>query len=228
MCSPSKQLLGSLKEGSTPFPRKMKYNLPKPYLSYSQVSMWQKNKDQYRQRYYLNAPAFENIEIIFGKKVAKMLEEGVDHPVLNKVPKYKFTEYRVEKSVGDVPFLAVFDSFSKLRSGIIEYKTGKEPWDDVRVAKHRQLDTYSLMAKIDRGWVDPWCRLVWMETRYAPVMDSIGSFKCERDGNELEFTGKIKTFWRRISEWERKKMKETIQQVAREISEDYTNFQKTL
>lgn len=222
----------------------MKYNLPKQYLSYSQLDLWQKNKDQYRARYYLNGPSFENTETIFGKKIASFLERlsakkewgerelkkiGVtrdEYLYLKKVKKFKYSEYRIEIEVGGVPFLGVMDTFSKHFRRIGEFKTGKEPWNDVRVRKHQQLVVYSLLVKSKFRKVDPWVKLIWLQTEYKPVMDTIGSITCERESNELSFTGlKPQIFKRRIAEWERKKMKETIQRVAQEISDDFTQFQ---
>ena len=206
----------------------IKYNLPKPYLSYSQIDLWRKNKEQYRERYYFeDGVPFENAETIFGKKIAKMLEDGVSDPVLDKIPKYKFSEYRIQIEVGGVPFLGVMDSFSKKFKRIIEYKTGKQSWDDVRVRRHDQLVVYSLLTKLKFGKVNPVVRLVWMETRYKKSIDTIGSVTCEAESNELELSGKIQIFKRKIYEWERKNMVKLIQKTAQEISDDYTNFLKT-
>lgn len=192
------------------------------------MELWKRDKEQYRQRYYLNAPAFESPEILFGKKIAKMLENHVDHPLLRKIPRYQYPEYRIQIPVLGVPFLAVIDSFSKRLKKVLEYKTGRQKWDLVRVHKHGQLVVYSLLAKLKHGKVDPVTKLIWMETEYAPVMDTIGSFTCEREGSELSFTGKIETFERRIFEWERKQMAEEIRRTALEISEDYARFQNKL
>lgn len=204
------------------------YNLPKKYLSYSQLDLWRKSKDQYRERYYYeDGIPFENAETIFGKKIAKMLEDGIRHPVLDKIPKYKFSEYKIQIDVGGVPFFGVMDSFSKHFKRILEYKTGKQAWDIVRVRKHDQLVVYSLLTKLKFGKVDPLVRLVWMETAYKKGIDTIGSVTCEAETNELELTGKIKVFGRKVAEWERKNMVKIIQQTAQEISDDYTNFLKT-
>lgn len=206
----------------------MNYNLPKEYLSYSQLDLWLKNKEAYRQRYYLDGPAFENKETLFGKQVAKMLEDGVEHPVLDRVPRYEHMEHRLQLKVGGVPFLGVIDSFSTRRKAIREYKTGKTPWDILRVRRHDQLVVYSLLAKLKYKKVDPWVELIWIETRWGTTVDTIGSRTMEVEANQLEFTGKVQKFRRRIAEWERKAMVEKIKRVALEISEDYTNFQKTL
>lgn len=225
----------------------MKLNLPKPYLSYSQLDLWRRNPEQYRQRYYLNAPSFENNETIFGKKIAKMLEEmaskknwsdadlkklGVSREqylILKKVPRLKSSEHRIELPVGGVPFLGVLDTFSPHFRRIGEYKTGKQPWDDVRVRKHDQLVVYSLLTKLKYGRVDPWLWLAWLETRYGTEMQTIGSRSMEGESNQLELVDvKPRVFWRRVVEWERVAMAKKIRDAALEISKDYSNFQKSL
>ena len=208
--------------------------------------MWRKNKEKYRERYYFeDGVPFENTETIFGKKIATILEKlsvkkewseeefkqiGVTRKeflYLKQAPRYKFSEYRIQIEVGGVPFLGVMDSFSKKFKRIIEYKTGKQSWDDIRVRRHDQLVVYSLLTKLKFGKVHPTVRLVWMETRYKKSIDTIGSVTCEAESNELELSGKIQIFKRKIYEWERKNMVKLIQKTAQEISDDYTNFLKT-
>lgn len=205
-----------------------KFNLPKEHFSYSQMSLWLRNKDQYRARYYMDGAPFENKETIFGKRVARLLETGEKDalldPVLALVPRGDVMEHRIAISVGGVPFLGFMDSFKTDTCSIFEFKTGKDAWDTVRVHKHDQLTVYSLLAKLAHKKVDPIVTLVWLETRYKPATFSIGSRVLEGDGDELEFTGKIETFTRRIAQWERDAMKKMIVRVATEISEDYTKF----
>jgi hypothetical protein len=189
--------------------------------------LWQKDKAQYRARYYENGPAFENAETIFGKKIAKMLEDGIDDKILNRVPRYQYKEYRIELKVGGVKFLGVLDSFSKRMKRVLEFKTGKIPWDAVRTAKHDQLVVYSLLVKKKFGKVDPWCRLVWIPTRYKMTSEMVGSRMMEGESREIELIDtKPLVFRRRIAEWERKRMREKIVECAKEISEDYSNYLK--
>lgn len=206
----------------------MKYNLPKKHFSYSQLSLWLKNKQQYRERYYLDAPAFESKETIFGKRVARMLETGQKDPVLDLVPRYPVMEHRLEVKIAGVPFLGFLDSFSKRKKAILEYKTGKNAWNDVLVHKHDQLTIYSLLVKTIYGKVDPLVKLIWIETRYKSETQKLGNREMEGESNELEFTGKIEIFERKIAEWERKNIKKLIIRTAEEISKDYTNWQKKL
>jgi len=190
------------------------------------MSLWQSNREGYRQRYYFNGPSFENKETIFGKKVARMLEDGIKDPVLDRVPRYKLMEHRIEVKVGGVPFLGVLDSFSKQRKAIVEFKTGKEAWTDLRCAKANQLVTYSLLTKIKYKKVDPWVRLVWIETRDGKETREFGGHTLIGKNNQIEFTGKIQVFNRRIAEWQRQKMKKEIIKTAKEISDDYTKIKQ--
>lgn len=210
----------------------MEITLPKKYLSYSQMQLWQRDKEKYRERYYLNGPSFENIETIFGKRVATLLENWKRdkdlainsdlYRTLYRIPKYAYSEHRIELKINGVPFLGVMDYFSKRKKAIIEIKTGKQAWDNVRVNSHDQLVIYSMLSKMRYGKVDPEVRLVWIETRFKSVMDKVGTRLMEGEGRELEFTGKIEIFKRRIAEWERTRMKRLIIKVAKEISQDYT------
>lgn len=205
----------------------MKLILPKSHFSYSQMQLWLKSKEQYRARYYEDGPAFESIETIFGKRIARLLEEGVKDPVLDNIPRYKIMEHRVEQKIGGYPFLGYFDSFDKRNKSIYEYKTGHQPWDAIRVLKHEQLVIYSLLCRLAYKKVNPIIKLIWLQTRYKTELQKIGSQTAETDSNELEFTGKIQTFERKITEKERIQMKKKIVRIMQEISKDYAKYTHT-
>lgn len=183
-----------------------------------------------------NGPAFENAETIYGKHFAKLLEtwdkthEGAtDHEtrIINRVPRYQYKEYRIEVLIGDVPFLGVLDTFSKRCKRFKDYKTGKIPWDDVRLAKDTQMVIYSLLVKTKFKKVDNWCSLVWVPTKYKSVIEKVGSRMMEGESREIELIDtKPLIFKRRIANWERERMKKQIVECARDISEDYQNYLK--
>lgn len=200
--------------------------LPKPYLSYSQMDLWQKNKDQYRARYYMGGPGFESRETIFGKQFAKMMEDGLQHPVADLVPRGDKMEYKVLMDINGVPVLGYLDSYDSQGKFIYEYKTGKELWTDLRVAKHEQLVIYSLLVKQKHGTVDPWVRLVWIQTKECAGEYKLGGVTFGSKA-EIDFTGHVQTFKRRIVQWERDKMKKKIRKIAEEISKDYQQFLAT-
>ena len=206
----------------------MKLNLPRNHFSYSQMDLWCKSKDQYRARYYENLPGFESTETIFGKRIARMLESGDRDAALDRLPRYIEMEHRVELKIGGYPFLGYFDSFSKRRKAIIEYKTGHVLWDQARVQKHDQLVIYSLLCKRAYKKTDPFIRLVWLETRYRREKQFFGSVEMEAQSNELELTGVIKIFKRKIRQWERDLMRKKIIHCMKEISDDYAEYRKNI
>src|SRR5574338_1078197 len=102
----------------------MQLNLPKKYLSYSQMNTWLKNKEAYRSRYYRGEKQHENPEMLFGKKIAKMLEDPKDHPVLSKIPHYSISEYGIKTEVDGIPVIGYIDSYDPDTKSFLEYKTG--------------------------------------------------------------------------------------------------------
>lgn len=197
--------------------------LPRAYLSYSQMDLWQKSREQYRLRYYLNGPSFESRETIFGKRFAKMMEDELQHPVADLVPRGDKTEYKILETILGVPVLGYLDGFNSNTLSILEYKTGKECWTNLRVAKHDQLVIYSLLVKKKHKKVNPVVSLVWVQTKEVAHSYNIAGVTFSANSC-IDFTGYVQTFKRRIVQWERDKMKKKIRKVAEEISEDYQKF----
>ena len=202
----------------------MEYNLPKKYLSYSAWNLWRTNKDEYRARYYEGKPSIETTETIFGKTIAKKLED--DEKIIG-------SETRIElEIVPGLKLLGYLDAFDEETYSITEYKTGhlskdgKEPWSQIKVEKHKQLDWYSLLVKEKYGKVNNTVKLIWLETEFVKESREFGGHILEGETRVLRLTGKERTFRRIIVEWQRKKIKEEIINAAKAISEDYTVWQQ--
>lgn len=201
------------------------HTLPKPYLSYSQFRLWKDNKDAYRRRYYFNEPSWDTPETLFGRQIAKKLEQG--DTVLSTVPRYDTPEHKIELEVGGIPLLGYLDSFHSTEHKILEYKTGhhskdgKAPWDRVKVQKHEQLDFYSLLVEEKYGHVDPLTMLVWLETvKKQKTVEFEGHILTGKDYT-IELTGRVECFKRKVFSYERKNIKKEIISVAQEIAADY-------
>lgn len=211
----------------------VRYNLPREYLSYSAISLWQKDKRAFRDKYYLNRDIPETPYMIFGKKIAKLLEsdEYKKDPVLSKIPKFGKAEHQIKTVVEGIPILAYIDRFSIHARAFKEYKTGilspmgDVPWDQVKVEKHDQLPFYSFLIKQVFGYVREKCELVWMETRWKQKKEMVMGYEVLGDSRELELTGRFEVFTRAIKPWEHKRIREMIVRAAEEITIDYTNFQ---
>lgn len=202
-----------------------KYNLPKQYLSYSQVSLWLKNKEQYRSKYYLNEPTFETTESLYGKLIAKIMEDPVEiakNPTLALVPRYSEPEYDITVDIEGIPVRGYIDSYDPDTHSFYEYKTSHtNSWNKVSVAKHLQLPFYSLLIEEKHKKVNRTCHLVWIETEFSKKTIEFAGHTLEADSRELRLTGKIETFKRIIPKWERERVRQLIVKVAEEIHEDY-------
>lgn len=218
-------------------PKIIKYNLPRGYLSYSQVDLWLKSKSQYRKRYYQNDKPIETVETRFGHQIHEIMEDPKKikkYPELATVPRYSVSEHDILVEVDGVMVKGRIDSydpetfsFSDMKSGH-RNKKGEEPWNNVKVRKTLQLPWYSFLIWWTEGRVDPICFLIWIETRFKHKTIEFEGHKLTNESRELELTGVVKVFKRRIAKWERERVRKLIGKVAREIHKDYVNYLQTL
>ena len=72
--------------------------LPKGYISWSQLNLFERSPKQYRKHYILGEPSFINDAMVYGKKLADALEgndAGDDETItmlVELLPKYKVME----------------------------------------------------------------------------------------------------------------------------------------
>lgn len=211
-------------------------DLPKDYLSFSALSLWQRDPDTFRRRYYEGEPYITTPYTKFGNKVGDALETGnFFDQTLEKVPRLSSPEHKIEVSIAGVPFLMYLDSYEPDDYSILEYKTGilgrdgRKPWDRVKVRKHIQLPIYTLGVKLKYGDYNPNIKLIWMETKWSTIDEELKFqnkvFKERCKG--LKLTGHIETFDRTIQAWELDRMEELIRTTAENISQDYKRWKKT-
>lgn len=193
-------------------------------LSWSGYSLWKSSKDSYRKRYYENQKPFETAETIFGKKIAEMLEQ--DETVIGSETPIEIT---LKNGLKLVSFL---DSFDEKTHSIVEYKTGhlskdgKCPWSKIKVAKHKQLDWYSMMVKKKYGKVNPVVTLIWLETAFKQKSVTFLGHTLTDQSRELELTGKKEIFKRRIPQWQRDMLEKDIIKTSKEITKDFIAYEK--
>ena len=199
----------------------MKYELPKGYLSYSAMALWQSNKEAYRKRYYLNEKPFETIQTTFGKKVHKQFEE--DDSVIGSETKF---EADIDKGL---KLLGYIDSFNEADLAIIDFKTShnQKTWTKVTVAKNKQLVFYSLLVQEKYGKFNRVATLKWYETRLKSNGVTYEGRTYETKNHDLELTGRVEEFKRKIYKWEVKKIKKDIINCAKEITKDYLIWKET-
>lgn len=204
--------------------------LPKGYLSYSAWYLWRTNKQAYRDRYYPKErpPDFESVETIFGKSVHEKIENGE----LLHVPRFPLPEHKIEVEVAGIKLMGQIDTFDEQTFSFADYKSGhankkgESPWTLAKVMKLDQLPFYSVMVEAKYGRVNPLCQLIWLETEFVKKSIDFEGHILESISRELQLTGRVESFPRRIAKWERERMKKLIIETANEISEDYERFGK--
>jgi hypothetical protein len=199
--------------------------LPRPYLSYSAFSLWKSSKEGFRKRYYLNEQIFDTQQSRFGKEQHSKMEEN---------PDVKGSETRLECEVEGIKLLGYVDSLCPDTLKIIDFKfshlskTGKEPWDVVKVRKHQQFPFYCLMVKTLHGKYNPDVELHWHETKFNDnTREFDGHILTTDRRGDMDVTGKVSIIKRTVAEYELDNIKEEIINVTREISNDYTLWKST-
>lgn len=210
----------------------MELHLPKPYLSYSQISLWSKDKQAYREKYYEGIEPATSSYALFGKEIHELIEHGDER--LMHVPRYDTPEYRIACRIDGVPVLGVLDSFDSQTYRFLDYKSGIRKndgavrWTHAEVQKLDQLPLYSLLVKTKHDRTHAWTSLVWLETAWEEYeeFEVFDGHRLATQKRRLALTGHTETFHRRIAQWERDRMRDILVTTAKEISSDYSLYEK--
>lgn len=150
--------------------------LPKGYLSYSQIVMWQKDRPRYEKIYFDGKDAkFTNDGMDYGKIMATALEEGYDtgdlltDAAMTLLPKYDIRDKEIRAELktkdGAVTLLGKPDTRDSVTGAIREYKTGKiKSWNQNKANKHMQLKFYAMLVYLAFGKTIKEVWLDWVET----------------------------------------------------------------
>lgn len=157
------------------------------YLSWSQMSLWEKDQNLYYQVYVEGLSQFKNKFIELGKRMSECLENGFDElrdPLFEVVatfmPGYPQREFEIDVVFEGIPLKGKLDGWNEKTMTIGEYKTGKN-WSQSMVDKHGQLTFYAL--------------LIWLKYKKLPEKIFLHWAKTEEDiEGTLKLTGDIKTF----------------------------------
>jgi hypothetical protein len=200
-----------------------KLKLPKEHLSWSQASLWNgsSTKREYIRRYFFNEKTrFTNKYLDFGGYISRIIEDKtIDQEpqdvqdVLAKIPTLDIAEMPANLDFGAFKVIGFIDNASLDASDLLEYKTGVM-WSQAKVDKHWQLDTYAA-AVYQKYQIIPRVRLTSMETK-------------EGANGEIKFTGKVKTFERKIVKKDIENVMDYYRRTAQEISDHYKMFLETL
>lgn len=197
---------------------------PRGYLSWSQIDLWQRNRERYVAKYFSGQDTeIRNSGLAFGKEVSEALENGEAKDVetealLSLLPHYEAREYEARATLltaaGSVELFGKIDTFGEKPLRFREYKTGRVAWTQGRADKHGQIRHYATMLYLAHGRMPTEAWLDWAETE-------------ERAG-EVTLTGKIRSFKVAIGMGTILEHMGLIGRVAREVDEAYRQHLKDL
>lgn len=154
--------------------------LPKGYLSYSQIQLWQNDKERYKEIYFENRDdlRMSNKAMEYGKVVATALETATDtgdlmtDEAMFLLKKYDVRDQEIRADFktreGIVKIMGRPDTMDSVTKAFREYKTGRVPWTKGRAQAHLQMKFYAALiylaygVKLNDAWLD------WIETETTP------------------------------------------------------------
>lgn len=199
---------------------KKKYiELPKEYLSYSQIQLWQNDPERYKEIYFDNRDELRthNAGMEYGKVVADALEKGIDtgdlltDTAMFLLPKYDLADKEIRAEMktkyGWLTLMGRPDSMDSVSKSFYEYKTGKTAWTIPKVQNHLQLHFYAVLIYLAHKVVPPRVSLIWIET--------------EQLGGTIKPTGHVRTYDAIITIKDVIETMALVTRVAREIEIAY-------
>ncbi len=132
-------------------------------LSWSAISSFEYDPEQWHRKYVLGQPDPETKEMRFGKEVGERIAS--DPSFLPALSRRSIFEYEMRCMFGKIPLIGFADSYEP-HTDLDEYKTGKKAWDQKLADTHGQFDMYLLeLFLIDKVKPeDVRLRLHWMPT----------------------------------------------------------------
>lgn len=129
------------------------------YLSYSQISLFLKDRNEYLRSYILKEPFITNKYVEFGSKVGKALETGnfdgfdeTEKQALSKVTRLDLFEQKTILNFDDFYMIGFIDTCSNDMTKIIDYKTGAESKHVQYLdSSYTQLHYYTLSIRQQTG-----------------------------------------------------------------------------
>lgn len=182
-------------------------NTPRPYLSYSQFSLFERSPEAY-ERVYFFGETYDNAAMRLGKKVAEALEtgeteeNGVAH--LNTFfPKCPKVEFPIKVNFEGIPLYGKLDTFDPKKLIIRERKTGKK-WTQAMADRTDQLTFYTALVwkkygKMPTEWWLDWARTELTVGLDIRITGDIQSFRTERTKRDLFLIyPRIERVWKEI------------------------------
>lgn len=188
-------------------------NTPRGYLSWNQLSMWEKDPNQYYQIYVEGIDFYRTKYLEFGSKIHEAIEKGRDYdkvdPLLSLavsfLPQYPLQEYTLLTKYDDIPLLGRLDAFHDGTLIFADDKTGKR-WTQGMTDKSGQITFYYLMLWLLYKKMPPCAYIHHLKTFEDTKGDihltgDVSIFKTQRTRKDIILMqGRIKKAWRGIGE----------------------------
>lgn len=173
--------------------RKKIIQLPKDYISYSQIQLWKHDKKRYIELYFNNRNELRlsNSGMEYGKIIADALENEketgdlLSDSAILLLPKYDIRdkEIKVEMKTKNGSFYIIGrpDTLNSITKEFREYKTGKVKWTQNKAQKHPQMIFYAMLIYLKYKILLSEAYLDWIETEDGP-------------NKEIKPTGHVESF----------------------------------
>lgn len=190
---------------------------PNPYLSWSQLDLFEHSPEMYAQVYIHGKKRPVNKAMLYGGEFANHLESGemtgsiLTDLAISRVPKLDISEYKLEATVKiddktEIPVLCYIDSISNDLTRLYEYKTGKARWDQKRVDQHGQLTFYAMALREVTGKIPESIQLIWIQTdndelgKIVPTGEVYIFNSRQTMSDILKMKVRVKSAWRGIQQ----------------------------
>lgn len=195
------------------------YNLPKEYISVSQINLWQSDSLAYMKKYFMNIPDEPSPMMNFGKQFAKDIEDyskgekrDFNFPTnfIDQTLLYRLVEYKIEHEFEGYKFLGFADNVSDDFQTLVDFKTGMAKWSQKRLQDSLQMLAYSAIIYLQKN-VIPVC-----------VIDYYGTIL---KGSLVEFSGVHERFAHQFEYNDLVQCSEFMDKKVQEISNAYDVYQ---
>lgn len=137
-------------------------------LSYSQLSAWEYDKNEWYERYVLGKKSSHNSAMRAGTIIGDSI--GTDKSLVPLLTPPGVKEYELRASLGDIHMVGYCDHYCVDTMVLHENKTStnRKKWNQKSVDEHKQLDMYALMLFLTHD-VHPDDLAIYLN--YIPVIE---------------------------------------------------------
>lgn len=189
--------------------------LPRGYISWTQLQLWERSKKEYERIYFYGGTVPKSRYMDFGSEVADDGENGTSEKETVKalnmlLPTYKIVEHKIDAEIktqqGLIKVHGRLDTYEPTR--FRERKTGTVPWTQRKVDGHGQVDFYYMLVFLATGKLPTEAWLDWAETKV-------------NDEGGIELTGEHTEFMATRTMTDVLRMISRTKKAALEIAEHY-------